>query len=161
VDACAPLNDTQTIARTQFIAIAVIFDERNGILRISPGCQERYTCSYILDEALDTIESAPSNVDKLRRLLEERATKARRERLAQARANYDAAMAIRRARANRVRPPISEIRRRIKEVFTGHGEIASGVAFRNGEFHSDDDLLSLWDHLCELGVINQEDTGEQ
>lgn len=115
----------------------------------------------ILDEALDTNESAPSNVEKLRQLLEERATKARRERLAQSRAKYDAAMAIRGARANRTRPPISEIRRRIQEVFTNRGEIASGVAFRNGEFQSDDDLLSLWDNLCELGIIDQDDTGKQ
>ena len=119
---------------------------------------EEMSDADILDEALDTTESAPSNVEKLRRLLEERATKARRERLAQARAKYNAAMAIRGTSANRVRPPISEIRRRIQEVSAGNGGIASRVAFRNGEFQSDDDLLSLWDNLCELGVLGHDDT---
>lgn len=103
-------------------------------------------------------ESAFSHVEELKQQMEERAARVRRERLADARARYEAALANRSPRVVKSRPSVVEIRQRVQQVFTNRGEMPLGVAFRNGEYQSDEDLFSLWDHLCELGAVDDKDS---
>ena len=119
---------------------------------------EEMSDEQFLEETADGTETGSLHVEKLKRLFEERAAKVRRERLAEARARYNASMANRETLPARSRPSVVEIRQRIQQLFTNGGEIPVGVAFRNGQSQSDDDLFSLWDHLCELGAIDQEDS---
>lgn len=113
---------------------------------------ERMSDDELLEEARDA-GGPKEQLAGLRRILEERAECVSRERLAMARAKYEAAMAQRASRTSRARPPLSEIRKEILQVFTNRGEMALAVAWRNGDYQSDQDLLSLWDQLCDLGAI--------
>jgi hypothetical protein len=114
---------------------------------------EEMSDEELLEELSDVTGSALLHVEKLKRLLEERSATVRRDRLAEARAKYEKAMMTRQTRVIS-RPPIAEIKLRVQEVFTNRGEMPLAIAFRNGEYQSDDDLCSLFDQLCELGVID-------
>jgi hypothetical protein len=111
----------------------------------------------LLEETGGVTGDTYARVQKLKQLLEERAAKGRQKQLASARAGYAAAMAAR-TRVSGNRPPIEEVRERIKTLFTNKGEVPLAVAWRNGENQTDEDLFSLWDQLCELGAI--EDHGD-
>jgi hypothetical protein len=93
---------------------------------------------------------------RLKRLLEQRAIKARQDRLVKARTQY-AVMIASRIHTPRHRPAIGVIKEKIKSLFTQDGHIPFAVAWRNGEYQSDSDLLSLWDQLCDLGAFKDTD----
>lgn len=116
---------------------------------------EEMSDSELLDEASETKGEAFARVDDLRRLLEERRLVARRTRLEQARAKYEAAVRLRQTRCVRPRPPIAQIKAHIAQLFSNGGSLSLGVAYRNAECQSDEDVLSLWDQLCELGAIDE------
>ena len=102
-------------------------------------------------------ESVFSHVEELKQHMEERAAQVRSERLADARTRYESAMSDGAPRKARPRPSVVEIKQRIQEVFANRGEMPAGVAYRNGEYQSDEDLFSLWDHLCELGAVDDKE----
>ena len=112
------------------------------------------------EELLEEVgeESAFSHVEELKKHMEERAAQVRRERLADVRARYESALANRSPRPLKSRPSVVEIRRRIQQVFTNRREMPLGVAFRNGEYQSDEDLFTLWDQLCELGAVDDKES---
>jgi hypothetical protein len=116
---------------------------------------EEMSDQELLDEAAETKGEAFARVDDLKRLLEERRSVARRTRLEQARANYEAALTLRKTRRVRTRPPIAQIRSHIAQLFSNGGGSSLGVAYRNAEYQSDEDVLSLWDQLYELGAIDE------
>lgn len=118
---------------------------------------EEISDEELLEETGAATESELAEVQKLQRRLEEQSAQARRQRLVAARAEYEATIAARKNCRASPRPPMSEIRRRIQEVFTNCGEKPVGIAFRNGDVQSDNDLISLWDRLCELGLVADRD----
>lgn len=118
---------------------------------------DEMSAEELLEETGGLTGAAYARVQELKQLLEERAAKARQKQLASARAGYAAAMAVR-TRVSGNRPPIEKIRERIKALFTNKGEVPLALAWRNGEYQTDEDLFSLWDQLCELGAI--EDHGD-
>lgn len=115
---------------------------------------EEMSDQELFDEASEIKGEAFARVDDLRRLLEERRSVARRARLEQARAKYEAAVTLRKTRRVRSRPPIAQIKADIAQLFSNGGGLSLGVAYRNAEYQSDEDVLSLWDQLCELGAID-------
>jgi hypothetical protein len=118
---------------------------------------EEISDEELLEETGAATEAELVEVQNLQRRLEEKSAQARRERLIAARAEYEATIAARKNRAASPRPPMSEMKRRIEEVFTNCGERPVALAFRNGDVQSDNDLISLWDRLCELGLVVNRD----
>ena len=117
---------------------------------------EEMSDQELLDEASEIKGEAYARLDDLRRLLEERRSVTRRTRLGQARAKYEAAVKLRQTRRVGPRPPIAQIKAQIAQLFSSGGGLSLGVAYRNAEYQSDEDVLSLWDQLCELGAIDEE-----
>ena len=113
----------------------------------------------LLDEIAGGRTGALARVDQLKRHLQARVAKARRERLERGRRAYDSATQLRGVCESCVRPSVEEIRRRIAELFNQGAAATMGLAFRNGEHQSDADLISLWDQLCELGAVSGKDYG--
>jgi hypothetical protein len=130
----------------------VLLDE---IAEFMAMATEEMSDEELLQEAGD-LGGTAAQLAGLKRKMEERVVKVRRERLAAARAKYEQTMTQRAARKLHARPPVSEIRKRIQQVFTRRGEMPLAVAWRNGEYQSDEDLLTLWDQLCELGAIKDD-----
>src|SRR5712692_3487376 len=83
---------------------------------------EEMSDEELLEETGGAGGLAHVGAQRLRRLLKERAVKARQGRLAIARAGYSAAMANR-GRKPRARLPIGTVRERIKTLFTGGGDL--------------------------------------
>lgn len=89
----------------------------------------------LLDELSDISEAERSQLEQLRKRLDLRSNRAR-------------------GNAARSRPPAGQIRQRIGRAFTRCADLPGSVAFRNGAYQTDEDLFRLWDHLCEIGAID-------
>lgn len=124
--------------------------------------QEAETMSEedLLEETGGRSGLAYARVHKLKRILEDGVLRARQRRLEEARARYAIALSARPQLLVKQRPPISTIREQIKSVFASQSEASLAVAWRNGEYQTDEDFYSLWDQLCELGAIEQKDVYE-
>ncbi|MBI5450140.1 MAG: hypothetical protein HY940_02170 [Gammaproteobacteria bacterium] len=80
-------------------------------------------------------------------------TNARRNNLLAARSGYESSSSRHQTPANR--PPTTEIRRRIENLFAARSDLS--LAFRNGARQSDADWESLWDDLNEMGLLDDSD----
>lgn len=108
----------------------------------------------ILDETGGVGGSAYQRLAKLKSLMADRAVEAKQRQLAIARAAYESAIKEYEVDCQKIDPPpIDEVRADVRELFTNRGEIPLAIAWRNGEYQSDSDLISLWCQLRKLGVI--------
>lgn len=95
--------------------------------------------------------------DQMRARALELVMNSRKSRLVHARGQLRQA-GIRRASA--ISRNAGQIRQKLRELVSGNESFANGrvaLAFRNGVTQSDDDVLSLWQDLIDLGAVTDND----
>lgn len=111
----------------------------------------------ILAEAIEDGIDPVTKASELRESALAKFRQAKRERLASARAGYEAARQT--APKAKSRPPVAEIIRRIQEIIKAGSTSELSLAFRKGQKMSDSDWEGLWDDLVEKRLIDDDGHG--
>lgn len=107
----------------------------------------------ILKEAIEDGVDPSAKASELRAAALAKINQAKREKLAAARREYDAA---KHAAPPKLRPALDEIKRQIQALIQQGTPSGLSLAFRKGQAMSDTDWESLWDDMVESGLIRDE-----